>query len=354
MLRIWFNRTYSTNLHTIALLRENPDCESVRIYATHADLSSPVVSASDVAEFEPSREVKGDSYVDWALDFCVRHDIDVLIPRLHLVTIAEARERFAAHGVAIVAGPAAAATLLEDKAAAYADARAAGLAVPPYRVVATGEELLAAFRDLTAEVGTVCMKPVRGVGGEGFRILTESRLTLADLSGSVPSKVRVAEVAAALDRHIDGGGVVPPRLVMPLLPAPEVSVDCLADEEGNLLAAIPRTKSARTRLLVADAGAVEVARTIVARHKLSSLSNTQVRYWAHPEHDRIPRPYLLETNPRISGGLYQTAFTGLNLPWAAVRLAMGDRVQLPTPQLGMALTTVSTIVCSDVSPPPST
>ena len=74
------------------------------------------------------------------------------------------------------------------------------------------------------------------------------------------------------------------------------------------------------------------------------MSNTQVRYWQHPDLDDAPRPYLLETNARISGGLHQTALAGVNLPWAAVLLALGRPVVLPEPVLGVAFTTVSTPV----------
>jgi biotin carboxylase len=344
VLRIWFNRTYSTNIHTIALLRDNPSDEPVQIFATHADPSSPVMSSADVTEPEPGDAVVADEYVVWALDFCERHAIDVFIPRLHLETIAAARNLFEAAGVAVVAGPPAAAGLLEDKAAAYDDAREAGLSVPPFRVVLTGDELMSAHTNLTAEVGKVCLKPVTGVGGEGFRILTTERAGLSSILGPLQPHVHIDDVAQAIDARRASGGTVPPMMVLPYLPGPEVSVDCLADEAGRLLAAIPRTKMSRMRFLVDDTAAIDIARTIVSRHKLSSLSNTQVRYWAHPGKDAKPLPYLLETNPRISGGLYQTALSGLNLPWAAVELALGRELDLPVPVLGHTYTTVSALV----------
>ena len=118
MLNIWFNRAYSTTALTIALLRDNPDQVPVRVLGTHKDLSSPVMGACDVIAREPEESVIGVAYVDWALDFCRQHSVDVFIPRLHLNTIAAARERFTAAGVAVVAGPAGPATLMEDKAAA--------------------------------------------------------------------------------------------------------------------------------------------------------------------------------------------------------------------------------------------
>lgn len=343
MLNIWFNRTYATNVHNIELLRANPDGVPVRIFGTHKDLDSPVMAACDVVEPEVDESVVGDAYIDWALDFCIRHAINVLIPRLHMDTISAARDRFAAIGVALVAGPAGPAALMEDKASAYADASEAGLAVPPWVVVRTGAELVTGYEQLL-ELGPVCIKPVSGVGGAGFRVLTTDPVDLDELLDTPSYSARVAEVAAALDARHAASGDVPPMMLLPYLPGPEVSVDCLADEAGNLLIAIPRTKISRRRLLVEDRDAVAVARTIIKRHRLSSLSNTQVRYWQNPLTDSAPRPYLLETNARISGGLHQTALAGVNMPWAAVQLALGEPVTAPAPTLGVAFTTVSTPV----------
>lgn len=343
MLRIWFNRAYSTTMHTIELLRTNPDGSPVHILGTHSDPDSPVLTACDVTEAEPDEDVDGDDYVEWALDVCRRHTVEVFVPRLHLDLIAAARARFTAAGVALVAGPAAAARFLEDKAATYGDAVSAGVAVPPWRVVRSGAELVSAHKELT-RFGTVCLKPVTGVGGAGFRVLTTEPLALEEVLTFPSNAARVDEVATGLDAYARSGQPVPALMLMPYLPGPEVSVDCLGDDDGTLLAAVPRTKISRRRLLVNDPEAVDVARTIVARHKLSSLSNTQVRYWRHPDLDDSPRAYLLETNARISGGLHQTALAGVNLPWAAVLLALGRPVVVPEPMLDVAFTTVSTPV----------
>lgn len=343
MLNIWFNRAYATTIHTIELLRQNDDGEQLRIFGTHKQMDSPVLAACDVIEPEVDESIIGSAYIDWALDFCTRHAIDVFIPRLHLDTISAAREKFTAIGVAVVAGPASPSALLEDKAAAYADAIAAGLAVPPYAVVTTAEQLTTAYEDLVP-LGPVCIKPVNGVGGAGFRVLSTEPRTLEELLDTPSYTARVDEVAATLDAHHAAGGVVPPLMLLPYLPGPEVSVDCLADEDGNLLIAVPRTKISRRRLLVDDPDAVGVARTIIARHKLASLSNTQVRYWQNPQTDTHVRPYLLETNARTSGGLHQTALAGVNMPWAAVQHALGRPVTAPAPVLGAVFTTVSTPV----------
>ena len=339
MLRIWLNRTYATHVHTVAMLRANPDGESVHVTATHRDPHSPVMLTADATEPEPDGEPTAEEYVTWALDLCRRHSIEVFWPAHQLAAVSAARERFQAAGVSLVAAPTEAVTVLDDKAAAYRDAEAAGLAVPPWRLASSGAELRAAYDDLR-RLGDVVCKPVRGAGADGYRVLTDAPLRLAELVGPLPARTHLDEAAAALDTAAGRLDL----LVMPYLPGPEISVDCLADEVGELLAAVPRSKVVRLRALVDDPDSVEIARRIVKRHRLASLSNTQLRYWQQPGVDGGPRPYLLETNARVAGGIFQTSLAGLNLPWAAVRLAQGQPVSVPEPRLGTTYATVSSLV----------
>lgn len=328
-------------MHTIALLRDNPAGEAVRIVATHASPDSPVLAVADVTEPEPDEDLTEEEYVQWALGVCERHGVDVLIPRLHAAAIAGARERFARAGVATVVPPREAILRLHDKVSAYEDAARDGLPVPPYRVARTGAELLEAFDELERRFGRVCVKPVSGVGGEGFHELLRRPPTLQELLGPLEPLLDVRTLAATLERE---RAAVPPLLVMPVLPGPEVSVDCLADTDGTLLAAVPRSKRGHRRFLLDDPAATAIARAVVARHRLAFLSNTQVRFWQQPGVDTAPRPYLLETNPRASGGIAQTAHAGVNLPWAAVELALGRRPAPLHPRLGASFTTVPTVV----------
>jgi biotin carboxylase len=342
LLRIFFNRTYATNAHVISMLRDNPDGRQVQVIGSHFDPHSPVLAACDEAYPEPGPDCTGLDYVEWALAFTAEHGIDVFVPRLGLADLAAARARFTRAGVVLMAPPKAAIDLLGDKAASYVDAAARGLRVPPYRVVTDAEQLAAAFTEIAAVSERICLKPVTGTGGDGYRILTTSGLSLAALLGPVTEHETLERACAALDRAAAAGEPIPPLLVMPFLPGPEVSVDVLADHDGQVLAAIGRSKAKRLRMIVDDPGARHAAETLVNAHNVSFLSNTQVRYWQGPT-DSAPQPYLLELNTRMSGGLFQTTLAGVNLAWAAVRLALGERPVLPTPRFGASYTTVSSL-----------
>lgn len=118
-------------------------------------------------------------------------------------------------------------------------------------------------------------------------------------------------------------------MVMELLPDEEVSIDCLADSEGKLLAAIPRRKSSgRIYLLEDKPELLEIASRVAERCRIPFVYNIQVKY-----NNGVPK--LLEINPRMSGGLYITCLSGVNMPYLAVKAILGQPFEPPIPQFGI-------------------
>lgn len=338
-LNIWLNRTYATNYWFLQMLRNNPDHRDVRLFATHTDATSPVLQAADVSFPEP--QLVGDAYVDWVLDFCRTHAIDVLLPGKGIGEIAARHGEFDAAGVKVLTSPAASIALLDDKCATYASATTLGLPVPPWRRAHGADELEAAVTSLRAELEPdekICIKPLSGVGAEGFRLLSDDALSLDDLLAPPAHRVRLDEVAAALRAADADGRSIPAMMVMPYMSSPEISVDCLSSTFGDLLAALPRAKAGRRRTFLDDTPrAVDIARQVTEAYQLAYLSNTQLRWWRG-------ELALLEVNTRPSGGLFAASLTGVNLPWAAVRLAVDGDAGLLEPVLGASFVTVETLV----------
>lgn len=328
--RIWINRTYATNFHLIAMLRQNPDGEPVWVLGSHADPDSPVLAQCDATLPEPDG-LGPDQYVAFALEVCAEQGIDVFWPTHQQEAVARARHRFEALGTQVMASPAEAVALLEDKDATYRSALALGVPVPEYRTVTTAQEFLDAYEDLDAIGHEVCFKPVTGVGGAGFRILTTDRPTVASLTGHLTSRVHLGTVVKLL-------ASVPafePLMVMPYLTGAEFSVDTLS-LDGEVGVAIARLKvdHARRVELVEAPELLEHVRSLVGAHRLSYLSNVQFRT------DREGSPYLLEVNTRPSGGLFQSCLAGVNLPWAALQTLRQGAMPDAEPALPVTLTTL--------------
>ncbi|MER6088085.1 ATP-grasp domain-containing protein [Streptomyces bluensis] len=328
--RVWLNRTYAENVFFMDQLRSNPQARPVEIHATHGDPDSPVLAAADTADLEPEG-LSPAAYVEFALDQCQRRGIDVFVPRLHQATIAAHREEFRAVGTTLLAPPAEAVHVFEDKVTAYQAVEALGVPVPPYHRVRDADELVAAVEELEAGGHKACFKPAAGAGGVGFRVVTRAPFSLTHLNGFPGPHVPLDVV---LDALRDAGETVD-WLVMPRLEQPEVSVDCLVAPDGRVRMAVGRTKNGRRRGFTLGPAWIEPARRLAEAFGLHYLSNIQFRMYGDD-------PVLMDVNTRPAGGLHQLSLCGLNAPWAAVQLALGeDPGDLLPARLGADYTVVS-------------
>ncbi|MFI2436162.1 ATP-grasp domain-containing protein [Streptomyces sp. NPDC018693] len=328
--RVWLNRTYAENVFFMDQLRRNPSDRAVEIHATHADADSPVLAAADTAELEPEG-LSPAAYVEYALAQCRRRGIDVFVPRLHQSAIVTHRADFEAVGTALLAPLPEAVAVFQDKVIAYEAVQAIGVPVPPWWRVRDADELIAAVEELEGAGHKACFKPASGAGGVGFRVVTRAPFSLVHLNGFPSPYVHLDLVVDALrraDQPVD-------LLVMPRLEQPEVSVDCLTGPDNVVRLAIGRTKNGRRRGFTLHEQWLEPARRIAEGFGLHYLSNIQFRMFGE-------RPVLMDVNTRPAGGLHQLSLCGVNAPWAAVQLALGeDQGEIVPPFLGQDYTVVS-------------
>ncbi|MEX3101047.1 ATP-grasp domain-containing protein [Streptomyces sp. ST1015] len=328
--RVWLNRTYAENVFFMDQLRRNPSDRAVEIHATHGDADSPVLAAADTADLEPEG-LSPAAYVEFALDQCARRSIDVFVPRLHQSAIVAHRADFEAVGTALLAPTPQAVAVFEDKIVAYEAVRAVGVGVPPWFRVRNAEQLVEAVDALEADGHKACFKPASGAGGVGFRVVTRAPFSLSHLTGFPSPYVPLDLVRAALEEaeeEVDW-------IVMPRLEQPEVSVDCLTGPDNIVRMSIGRTKNGRRRGFTLDRRWLEPARLIAEGFGLHYLSNIQFRMFGD-------EPVLMDVNTRPAGGLHQLSLCGVNAPWAAVQLALGeDPGEIAPPFLGQDYTVVS-------------
>ncbi|MCZ4605063.1 ATP-grasp domain-containing protein [Streptomyces sp. Lzd4kr] len=328
--RVWLNRTYAENVFFMDQLRRNPSDRAVEIHATHGDADSPVLAAADTAELEPEG-LSPAGYVEYALAQCGRRGIDVFVPRLHQSAIVAHRAEFEAVGTALLAPPPEAVAVFQDKVIAYEAVQAVGVPVPPWWRVRNADELVTAVEELEEAGHKACFKPASGAGGVGFRVITRSPFSLTHLSGFPTPYVQLDLVEDALrrtDEPVDW-------LVMPRLEQPEVSVDCLTGPDNRVRLAIGRMKNGRRRGFTLHEQWLEPARLIAEGFGLHYLSNIQFRMFGDT-------PVLMDVNTRPAGGLHQLSLCGVNVPWLAVQLALGeDPGEVVPPFLGQDYTVVS-------------
>ena len=105
---------------------------------------------------------------------------------------------------------------------------------------------------------------------------------------------------------------------MQYLPGPERSVDCLA-HDGELVCCVVRRKPMGIeggQMLEDNPAIEETVRRLTRHFRLGGVFNIQFR-------DDAGTPYLLEINPRLSGGLHYACSVRRRVPVLGGALALG-------------------------------
>lgn len=348
--RIWFNKSFSSIHGVLRQLRDGWEDGELIIVGSHTQRHFGPFAECDLSEVEPS--LNGEAYVQWCLEFCYRHHIDVFVPGRYREVIADHAAAFVDAGVHLVlCGDGETLRLLEDKGR-FLEALPPDVSSHRFGRARTWQEFEAAMEQLSSEGCRLCMKPAQGTFGIGFHILNDNITPLRRLLSSEPCAISREELAGILKE----AETFPELLVMEYLDGPEMSVDILA-RSGEVVALMVRRKPFSGRVRISgtshneriDEGpyqildrhpAVEaISRRLVAHFHLGGLLNIQFRSRAG-----LPDDYcVLEINGRMSGGLSYVGLTGLNLPLLAVKMALLDRgaalPKIPKPELPLRIGT---------------
>ncbi len=193
---------------------------------------------------------------------------------------------------------------------------------PKFRVVETLEDFEKTVKEFGYPEKNVCFKPVSGYGMRGFRILSGK----ANLLEEKPEKA-TTDMASALNM-LASYDEFPEIVVMEYLSGKEYTVDMLLDN-GNPVLTVPRErfriKSGISNIAVIKENQ-EIAGTaekIAKKLDLSYNANIQFKL------DENKKPKLIEVQPRLSGTVIACIGAGVNFPYMAAKLALGESFEKP-------------------------
>jgi len=219
-----------------------------------------------------------------------------------------------------------------NKRKCYEFLKRRNLHVPEYFAVHSLKEFEEAVHALGYPEKPVCFKPPVSKGQRGFRILrTDVDLRRLLLEVKPNSTVTTLEsVSDVLSKGFEE------LLVMEYLPGPEYSVDSLV-KNGESLVIVPRRRT-ETKLGVSSVGIVErneevmeIVRKINEAFKFDYNINIQLKYATNGV------PKLIEINPRVSGTICLSSMAGPNLPYLAIKLALGEKFSIPEIDWGVTM-----------------
>jgi hypothetical protein len=306
--RVWLNQWFSTAYHIVNLLRDDTFFAFYCV-GTSRNIHSPVSLACD--EWYAEEEYQDDqAYLSFCLDFCKIHAVDIFIPRRGMKIISHNLDLFSGTCV-MIERDAALFDLCCDKLACYAYVKTfLPGCVPEYAVPENAGEFHRAYIEMSARYPAVCYKASRDEGAVTYRKFRKNEIdALKDIPHSAEAYMD-ALFGEAASRAQE------PIIVMPHLDGEEVSVDALKTRQGFIL--LPRFKpGGRHEYMKYDAEILSLCEAILERISLSMPCNIQFKY-----HDG--RPYLLEINTRMSGGVQLTALaSGINIPNIACNKLLG-------------------------------
>lgn len=313
MIRVWFNHWFSTAYNIINLLKE--ENTELTVIGSNQREQSIIKNVCDEWYKEPALD--GNIYVDFCVEFCQEHKIDVFIPRRNLVEISKNISRFHAIGVKVMVDQYELIKNLNRKDFAYKLFEDNSLIyVPEFEVVRSKIEFEKAYAKLIKQYSGVCFKLVQDEGGMSFRRIDNTIQKTSALLTYPSTKMSYESVMDVLNTEED----FKERIIMPYLPGDEISVDCLRTEDGMI--AVPRIKgSQRDEKVEFDEHILQMCYEILEKVPLEYPCNIQFKYL-----DDIP--YFLEVNTRMSGGIQMSCLAaGVNIPDIALNKLLGIRKQ---------------------------
>ncbi len=313
MTKIWFNHWFSTAYHLINLIKDAAPNEFIFV-GTNKNAQAIYKQVCDEWYIEPA-ELDAENYIDYCLNFCRQHEINIFVPRRNLTAISAALEKFNNIGVKVLAGKnPALMQILDDKIKTYEYISKNGLAeiVPPYQIVNSIEDFAQVYKNLKTTENRICYKLVKDEGAVTFRVIDDTLESAGGLYVTPNAKVTFAAAEKILSQY----NFKIPLIEMIYLNGQEISVDCLKTPRGNII--IPRYKiSGRYAEIKFDAAVMKISDALINLLNLDVPLNIQFKM----HNDKF---FLLEINPRMSGGLQLSCLGAkINIPALAINQLLG-------------------------------
>ena len=332
-MKIWFNHWFSTAYHLIEMIKKG-EPGKYTVIGSNEKSTSVYQCACDEWYAEPAG-VSDDEYVSFCLDFCREHSVDIFAPRKGLLAISRAHEKFEELGVRLLVDPNhEIISMLEDKIATYDFLKnVVPEYIPEYRKISSLDEFLEAYEDLSERHPRICYKLIEDEGARSFRVIDDEIESIRGVLEKPGSKITLEAAKKVLSLY----DFSIPILMMPYLGGCEVSVDCIKTASGNLI--LPRYKtSKRYSEIKFSEEMMQTCSKIMDFLALDHPMNIQFK----KSGDQY---YLLEINPRMSGGLQLSclaaeinmpdiavsALCGINKPWKYPEFSSRKVVHLETP-----------------------
>lgn len=309
--------------------------EPLRIVGCDTDSDKQALAGADEFLVSPSRDEPG--YVEFLLNLCRSHAVDVLWPNPieEQLLLGQHAHVFTSAGVRVLLPPLHATRILSNKALTYDYCAQQGMRVPRWKRVSDWQELNEAAESMGYPERPVVFRRASGRGGIGLRILCEDWCSFDEFFDRLSNGMKIP--LGALRKPLDVPRAWPDCMVCEYLPGAEFDVDCFCIG-GDLRVAAARRNDAMWWGTSSRAETVDRPDLVaLCARLLRSLQWTYIASATFRE-DESGSAALLEVNCRMPASINLTWRAGNNLPLAALLHCLGRRLpQFRPPQSGVRL-----------------
>ena len=313
---VYFNRCFTDTSKVIEEIVNNKDNINYKIFISHPVENKRLEVVADYYEIEPVFE-KSSDYAKYCISFCIEHNIDIFVPRYRVEELVLYKDDFLKNNIKVLfIGNNKIYDLLNNKGKVYEKYKNSSIIkVPPFKVISTYNEFVEGYKYIKDNGFDVCIKPIVGIGAEGFKVIKENTNPLDELAFS-GYKISLEHLKYILKSENN----FPEMLLSGVLPGNELSVDCLACK-GKLIDAVTRIKSSRfVQTVKIDKTLNKQVEEITKELKLDNLFNVQFKM-------KDNEIYLLEINTRMSAGIFKSCKIGINFLHKAIMKELDKEIQ---------------------------
>lgn len=309
--------------------------QELRLIGVDMDANAP--SRKDFDAFYTVPAAKEENFISSVMEIALKENVDIIIPCVtrELAKFANARELFQEKGICVATMDPQTIEVANNKGKLLTAMKEAGLPTADFYLANTIEEVEAAFQKLGYPQKAVCVKAVEGNGSRAVR-LVDANISMSNLFfNEKPNGMYISKHDLML--LLKEKSVFPKELMlMQALPGEEYSVD-LITENGETLVAVCRkgmqvVSSNQTMSVVVDEPEIiEHCKKVVALLKLSGNIGFDLKC------DENGTAFVLEINPRFTGGIVTCLAANANMPWLGICSWLKMPVEQPQLRVGVKM-----------------
>jgi hypothetical protein len=315
-MKIWFNRNYSSIAFILQELQKNNQITTLLSHIREVEYKH----FADQFIYEPEHT---DDYLGFCLEVCKQKKIDVFYPWRDFALLYPHRDKFADLNVKVIFSCSDENFhVIDNKALFYQHLLNKNIKfnLPLFATANTKAEFVAHYNALRTHTDKLCMKPCVSVYAAGFKVIHDEKdysFWEALLEGKDKHDISYANLIQLLPPDLQKE-----MMLLDYLPGNEYSHDLLC-RNGEIIAGTIRQKyheHDKYQLLVQNSEIERMSALLVKEFNLNAFINIQYR------DDKNGVPFILEINPRISGGLPKVNLAGIDYVNLFVKILLNQEI----------------------------